>query len=191
MRAGPPPRLVVRELAETDSIEDLTELLHRAYAPLAAQGLRYVATHQDAATTRRRIAGGEDLVAEIDGRIVGNITWHAHTFEGGKTPWYDRTDVAFFHQLCTEPGYQGRGVASRLLEEVERRARESGATELACDTALPAQHLIDWYGKRGYRIVDKADWRPVTNYESVILSKTLREPASVDSAVDGAPRSAS
>lgn len=170
-----PSRLAVsiRPLTAADSIEALTDLLHRAYAPLAARGLRYVATHQSPETTRKRIAGGEDLVAEIEGKIVGNITWHAHTFEGGKTPWYDRPDVAFFHQLCTEPAFQGRGIASMLLEEVERRARASGAAELACDTAVPATDLIAWYSKRGYRIVDRADWRPVTNYESVILSKTL------------------
>lgn len=185
-----PAGLVVRELNANDSIEELTELLHRAYAPLAAQGLRYVATHQDADTTRRRIAGGEDLVAEIDGRIVGNITWHRHTFTGGKTPWYDRDDVAFFHQLCVEPELQGLGIASQLLEVVEERAREAGAAELACDTAVPAQHLIDWYTRRGYRIVDRADWRPVTNYESVILSKALAERASVDSPGDGAARTA-
>lgn len=168
-----PAGLLVRELKLDTEVDELTELLHRAYAPLAAQGLRYVATHQDAETTRRRIAGGEDLVAEIDGRIVGNITWHRHTFTGGKTPWYDRDDVAFFHQLCVEPELQGRGIASHLLEVVEQHARDAGAAELACDTAIPAQHLIDWYGKRGYRVVDRADWRPVTNYESVILSKTL------------------
>jgi GNAT superfamily N-acetyltransferase len=168
-----PPGLVIRELTEADSIEELTEFLHRAYAPLAAQDLRYVATHQSAETTRRRIAGGEDLVAEIDRRIVGNITWHPHTFAGGKTPWYDREDVAFFHQLCTDPDFQGRGVASLLLDEAENRARKNGAAELACDTAVPAQHLIDWYMKRGYRLVGQADWRPTTNYLSVILSKTL------------------
>jgi GNAT superfamily N-acetyltransferase len=170
---APPSEFVIRTLTDADSIEDLTELLHRSYASLAARGLRYVATHQTAETTRRRIAGGEDLVAEIGGRIVGNITWHPHTFEGGKTTWYDRADVAFFHQLCTDPDYQGRGIASRLLQETEHRAHKAGAAELACDTAEPAQHLIDWYTKRGYRTVDGGDWRPTTNYRSVILSKRL------------------
>jgi hypothetical protein len=32
----------------------LTELLHRAYAPLASRGMRYLARHQDADVTRRR-----------------------------------------------------------------------------------------------------------------------------------------
>lgn len=44
--------IVIRPLDPADSIAELTALLHRAYAPLLAQGLRYVATHQDETTTR-------------------------------------------------------------------------------------------------------------------------------------------
>ena len=69
-----PSGVVIRELLPEDSIPAITELLHEAYAPLAAKGFRYLATHQDDATTARRLQGGMSFVSEVDGRIVGTIT---------------------------------------------------------------------------------------------------------------------
>jgi predicted N-acetyltransferase YhbS len=70
------------------------------------------------------------------------------------------------------PNEQGRGIGSRLIAEVERRSKQAGATELALDTAEPAQHLVDYYGRRGYRFVEHAQWTGKT-YRSVIMSKRL------------------
>jgi hypothetical protein len=63
-------------------------------------------------------------------------------------------------------------VALALLDEAERLAREDGATELACDTSEHASELRATYSRRGYREVGFVRW-DVTNYRSVILSKTL------------------
>jgi len=167
------PSFTIRELRDSDSIEELTDLLHRAYAGLGARGLQYLAVNQDAETTRRRVVGGECLVAEVENALAATITWHAPTQTGRGTPWYDRPDVATFGQYATDPAFQGRGIARALLDEVERRARAVGAAEIACDTAEPASDLIAMYDRRGYRIVGRTDWRPATNYESVILSKAL------------------
>lgn len=49
-----PDGIEVRRLLPADSIPDLTHLLHRAYARLAAMGLRYMATHQSDEVTRER-----------------------------------------------------------------------------------------------------------------------------------------
>lgn len=161
-----------RLLRADDSIEELTELIHRAYASLAAMGLRYLGTWQPPETTRERAEGGECWVAEVDGQVVGTIAFQPPGRSGG-CPWYERPDVATFGQFAVEPSLQGSGVGSALLTLVEARALELGAAEIACDTAEPATHLIRWYEARGYRIVDRVDWRPGTNYLSVVLSKRL------------------
>lgn len=62
-----------------------------------------------------------------------------------------------------------------LLNRVESRAAQEGYLELALDTAESATHLIDLYERLGFRIVDTHDWRPGTNYSSVIMSKSLRQ----------------
>lgn len=161
----------VRPLAESDSITDLTELLHRAYARLADMGLKFVATHQDDETTKHRLKDAECYVAEKDGRILGTILFRPPGTARG-CPWYDRPDVAVFGQFGVEPAQQGRGIGGTLLDHVELRARELKATELALDTAESAHHLIELYSKRGFRIVGTVKWEPV-NYRSVIMSKSL------------------
>ncbi len=72
--------LEIRLLANTDSLDELTALLHRAYASLAARGWRYI-----------------------------------------------------------EPSLQRRWLGSRLMDFVEQRAADLGATEIALDTAEPAR----------------------------------------------------
>ena len=163
---------VIRTLEPGDSIADFTAFLHRAYAELAASGLRYVATHQTEATTRRRIHEGECYVAFLEGSLAGTVTFHDTAHAKG-CPWYDRPDVANFHQLAVDPRLRGRGIGSLLLALIERRAAQTGASEIACDTAEQASHLIRMYERRGYRFIEYADWRPVTNYRSVVLSKRI------------------
>ncbi|MHC4470704.1 MAG: GNAT family N-acetyltransferase [Planctomycetota bacterium] len=168
---GLPEGVEIRRIAPHDSLEELTDLLHRGYRELAEMGFRYWSTHQSVADTRRRISGAECWVAALDRRLVGTITFRPREQARG-CPWYDRPDVAIFSQFAVEPGLQRRGIGSRLLLLVERRARETGASELALDTAEGAEHLITLYKRRGYRFVQFADWEK-TNYRSVILSKSL------------------
>jgi GNAT superfamily N-acetyltransferase len=162
---------VLRLVQPTDSIRELTDLLHRAYTPLAQSGFRFLAAWQDESATRRRIASGECWVAEIDGRIVGTATLRPPGGEGG-TPWYLRADVAVVGQFAVDPACQRLGLGTALLEHIEGRARALGAAHLAMDTAEGATHLIHYYTRLGYRFVEHAQWE-VTNYRSVVLSKQL------------------
>ena len=121
--------------------------------------------------TLDRTGRGHCLVGEVDGRIIATVTWYGPG-GGSGCDWYRRPDVAIFGQLAVSPNEQGRGIGSRLIAEVERRSKQAGATELALDTAEPAQHLVDYYGRRGYRFVEHAQWTGKT-YRSVIMSKRL------------------
>jgi GNAT superfamily N-acetyltransferase len=161
----------LRLLEAGDSIGDLTELLHRAYLPLAKAGMRYWASYQDEAGTRLRCAQGECWIAARGQRLIGTITWRA----GGaseKCPWYTRRQVAIFGQFAVEPELQRTGIGTRLLERVESRVQEAGFKEVACDTAEQADGLISYYVRRGYRGVETVQWEQA-NYRSVILSKNV------------------
>jgi GNAT superfamily N-acetyltransferase len=163
--------LTIRLREGGDDVSEITALLHRAYKPLADRGMRYVASWQDDAITLRRIARGECYVALSAGRLVGTILF-ADTERTTGSLWYDRPDVASFHQFAVEPELQGIGIGGRLLDTVEARAAATGAAEIALDTSEHASSLIDWYKRRGYRFVEYADWE-ATNYRSVILSRKL------------------
>lgn len=161
----------LRRLGAADSIPDLTRLLHRAYARLASMGLRYMATHQPYEMTRERAASGECWVAVSAGALVGTILFKPAERTGG-SPWLDRPEVASLAQFAVVPELQGGGLGARLMDLAERRAAETGAEEIALDTAEPAAHLVTWYGRRGYRLVEHAQWAH-TNYRSVIMSKRV------------------
>lgn len=160
----------IRALAPSDSIEKLTELLHAAYAQLAALGFNYTAVDQTEEVTRRRILGGECYVACDDNEIIGTIMFYPRA--RGGCAWLERPDVAGVGQLGILPSWQRRGIGTALMAWSEKRARSIGATEIALDTSEGATHLIRWYTALGYRQVDIVQWNGKT-YRSLILSKTL------------------
>jgi GNAT superfamily N-acetyltransferase len=163
----------IRLIDDGDSLETLTNLLHRAYAPLAAMGFRYLATHQDVATTRRRTAKGECYLMLEGARMLGTILLIPPSARAPYCAWYDREDVAVLSQFAVDPQFQRNGLGGKLLALAERRAQVLGAAEVAVDTAEGAAHLIAFYRARGYRLVGDAQWDH-TNYRSVILSKPLK-----------------
>src|SRR5262249_31275244 len=130
-----------------------------------------LAAFQPEEVTRSRIAGGECSVALYAGKVVGTILFRGPGQLGG-TPWYEKPSVATFSQFAVEPEYQGRGIGSELMSLVERRAIESGASELALSTPEPAAWLVGMYERHGYRIVERVNWK-ATNYTSVVMSKAV------------------
>ena len=163
--------LVIRERRADDSVPAITALLHAAYAELAAQGFRYVASHQDDDVTRRRMDRGTALLVEREGRLLATVTLYPPRPDAF-VPWYRNPGVFYFGQFGVLPSEQGGGIGRRLMNELEARALAAGAAELALDTAEGAERLVAVYERRGYTIVDRVDW-PSTNYVSVILSKSL------------------
>src|SRR5512140_2642583 len=150
-------QFTIRRLRAEDSLEELTALLHRAYKVLADMGLRFLATHQDVETTRRRCDAGVCFVAESGGRVIGTITYNPPGGDKG-TAFMQQPGVAHVQQMGIEPEFQGHGIARALMKQVEDYAREQGAVELSLDTAEPATHLISWYERLGYRFIEYTQW---------------------------------
>jgi GNAT superfamily N-acetyltransferase len=167
-----PLAVTIRPLAHHDSIEALTALLHRSYAALGTMGLNYTAVDQTPEVTRRRNAGGRCLVAvDAADRVIGTVLFYPPERTSG-SPWFNRPEVAKCAQFGVDLPFQKQGIGSRLADAVEAEARATRAKEIALDTAEPATHLIEWYGRRGYRFIEYAQWRG-KRYRSVILSKSL------------------
>lgn len=161
-----------RYLQPDDSIDEITDMLHEAYRPLAEGGMRFVASYQDSSVTRRRVEKGETIVAtDHNGQIVGIVTLAEIASTRG-SPFCNRNDVASFGQFAVRSGHQGRGIGATLLALVEERAWEKGVKELALDTSERATHLIAMYEAKGFRFIEYLQWGD-TNYRSMVLSKTL------------------
>ena len=156
--------------AEQCPIPKITRFVHRGYASLLQQGLRFVATHQDDSTTLSRITSGQTFLAIRDGELVGIIGCYGPRIGDGDT--YSRSDTAKFGHFAVDPDLRQSGIGSRLLRHVEDFARSIGFKYMVLDTAEPATHLIAYYSKRGYEIVERVKWSEV-NYSSVIMRKQL------------------
>ena len=110
--------------------------------------------------------------------------WTYSTQDGGghlfTFAWYPLhggppSDCQLQSQFCVAPERKGKGLGARLNQHATEVVRLSGASLMALDTALPALALIGLYERWGYRVVDRCDWRPDTNYESVVMAKDLTE----------------
>lgn len=156
-----------------ESLDEMTELLHRAYAPLEAAGMNYVAASQSSDITRRRVERASACwVARDDGALVGTIAYYTFAPADRAPVWYSDPSVGHFAQFAVDPKAQRRGIGSALLLVAERHAAGDGKAEIACDTALPATHLIAYYERRGFRRIGRHRW-PHALYTSVVLSKRL------------------
>jgi predicted N-acetyltransferase YhbS len=163
--------LTIRAWQPTDDVDYITELLHRAYAPLALAGLRYLATYQSAEITRERLTAGHPFVALREGAIVGTATLYPPD-ANSPCELYRQPGVYCFGQFAVLPELQRGGIGRQLVEHLEAVARQLGATVLALDTAEGAVHLVEWYQRLGFRLVQYVEW-DVTNYRSVVMSKAL------------------
>jgi GNAT superfamily N-acetyltransferase len=161
--------ILIRPYVDSDSISEITSLLHRAYKEHADMGMLFLASHQDEAVTLERIKRGTCFIAELDGKIVGTIT----LYDAAASRHYNfLTGGCYFGQFAVEPELQSSGVGSMLLEKVEMLAREWGLKQIALDTSEDAKELIKYYEHRGYKFLDYVQW-PDVNYRSVRLVKEL------------------
>lgn len=159
-------------VAEPSVVTAVTQLVHRAYARHAEAGLQFLATYQDEAVTAERMEDSTTYGFRIGGALVATVG-----VKYDRSPAYGgyRAEgrLASFSQFAVEPRIQSVGLGRRILRWVEEECVRRGIEELACDTAAPATGLVEYYTGLGYEKVADADWRPTTNYLSVILRKRL------------------
>ena len=173
-----PRSLHCREIDATDDLVALTALLHAAYAPLAAKGLRYWATHQSVEDTASRLAAGHGLVGTVGSQLVATITLRPPRPDA-KVPLFRDPDTWSFGQFAVHPDHKGRGYGRCLHDFAVAFASARGCRRMVLDTAQPARELIDMYRSWGYTEVGTCDWRPHTNYLSVLMQKPLVQASSV------------
>lgn len=168
-----PAGVVIRPVAQDEDLVALTAMIHAAYAPHAARGLRFWGTHQSVADTARRLASGRAWVVCNGDRYVGTATLRPPQPDSA-VPLYRQAGIYTLSQFCVCPTLKGTGLGKALHAHVLAEAEALGALGLALDTAQPASGLIALYEAWGYTVVGRCDWRPDTNYESVVMYQPVR-----------------
>ncbi|XHS79974.1 GNAT family N-acetyltransferase [Burkholderiaceae bacterium UC74_6] len=171
-------KITIRPLEPDDSLEAITELLHAAYASLAAQGWNFTAVNQSVDVTRQRLQGAQAFVAVSENRLVGTVAIRGpkpsnETYIGDPSPsLYTTPGTAILAQLGVHPDWRGQGLAERLIDAAEHWARVQGHHQIALDTAEPASALRARYERRGYVDVGSVQWQGKT-YRSVLMCKQM------------------
>lgn len=169
----------IRQVTASDDLDRLTALIHSAYAPHARLGLRYWGTHQSAQDTAKRFASGTGLVMLDGNDYMGTLTLRPPQPDSAVALYRDPT-VWSLCQFCISPQAKGRGYGTQLHAYATAWAQRMGAQTMALDTAQPANALIAMYESWGYRVSGECDWRPLTNYTSVLMSRSLMNNLEVD-----------
>lgn len=105
--------------------------------------------------------GVEQLVFEVDGAIVAYAEC-AHEVLG-KDNWINenyferrKMEPLFVEELAVHPDWNGRGVGSFVMQQLEHLAKVRGLSHIVLEVAENNEHALQWYRKRGFRKLDAA-----------------------------------
>jgi GNAT superfamily N-acetyltransferase len=87
---------------------------------------------------------GQFVVAFLDGAAVACGGWR----------WHERPDVVEIKRMYVVPELRRRGLARRLLTELERDAAGAGASRVVLMTGTAQPEALAMYGAAGYRAVE-------------------------------------
>lgn len=105
--------------------------------------------------------GVEQLLFLVDGQLVAYAECAFEIL--GKDTWlnpryFEKRDMRplYVEELAVHPEWNGRGVGSFVLEQLQHLAKVRGLTHLVLEVAENNEHALSWYRKRGFRKLDAA-----------------------------------
>ena len=159
-------KLYMFRQATNADVAQVRTLVNEAYKELADMGLNYTATYQDDTETSERMAQGRTFVLVSGKDIVGTIIYYQKNY-------FTEKRSAYLGQFAITPDLKRQGLGSIIMDFCEQLANDEKYEAIQLDTAKPAAHLVEWYKRRGYKIVGEKHWEGKT-YDSYIFEKTLR-----------------
>ncbi len=114
---------------------------------------RFEETYDDEGIEQLVFEGGDEVVgyAECAYEVTGSDNWI-------NPRYFDSRDMRplFVEELATHPQYQGRGVGSFMMEQLEHLARLHGCTHLVLEVAENNENALAFYKRRSFQKIDAA-----------------------------------
>lgn len=160
-RPKPPPTIQVRRIHRRD-LNAVWEFIKLSFRDVNRATVEY----QRPRTKRRFLEvyseeGVEQLIFEVAGEIVGyaECAFEASGDDSWVNPrYFERRDMRplFVEELAVHPDYQGKGVGSFMLDQLQHLARVRGCTHLVLEVAENNERALAWYRKRSFFKLDAA-----------------------------------
>jgi ribosomal protein S18 acetylase RimI-like enzyme len=143
----------VIRIARPEDDARIGEILVNAYVTQYARKMPEVVVDEERKRDLRNVAEkrriGKVLVAEWDGRVVGAVTVLPPGAERSQA-W--RSQMVDIRMLGIDLDYRGKGIADRLLDEVERVSRDEWhCTTLGLHVRRGAHGVANLYQRRGFQ----------------------------------------
>ncbi|MCU4752906.1 GNAT family N-acetyltransferase [Halobacteria archaeon AArc-curdl1] len=156
----------------------VARLYRQAYGSAADLGFPSRMTEIDAETVGDWLeADARTLLAfESDGARNVNETGDSNTSDEyrlvGTVRLLEESEEPYLERLAVRPDRQGEGIASTLVDRMERYARNHGYDCIQLTTFDDHPFLLEWYRERGYEPIKHHD-RPERSYDFVTMEKAL------------------
>lgn len=155
--------------ATAEDVEAARSVLASAYSEYesafpAANWTSYLA---DILDLEGRAVESQLLVAELDGRVVGCVSYFppgakaAYPSDAFSEHW--PSDWAAFRLLAVHPSARGAGVGSHLTQVCIEKARAAGAPALGLHTTAPMKVARAMYERMGFERSPRYDFQPGPN----------------------------
>jgi GNAT superfamily N-acetyltransferase len=163
--------LEVRLLRDTDDAAALGDIVLAAYTALPGNPVDedYDAELRDVAA---RAEAAEVAVAELDGRLVGCVTYVPDV--GNPFAEFDDPEAAGFRMLGVDPTVQGSGAGRALVEWCIARARGSGRARLLIHSGEWMTRAHALYERYGFVRQPERDWEPMDGVVLLAYGLELR-----------------
>jgi len=149
--------------ADQAAISDLTLAAYQEYA--AAIPALWESYRDNTLATLAEVAPAEQIVAELDGALVGTVLlFPAGSVVGLINGVEHRREWPEIRLLAVAPAMRGRGVGSALVRECLRRARQSGAAVLTLHTTDLMQVAMQMYERLGFVRAEDLDFHPAPDF---------------------------
>ncbi|MGZ3423165.1 MAG: GNAT family N-acetyltransferase [Polyangiales bacterium] len=173
MSTGETPAKPRRRKKKTDAVIEVRRLHRRDlnrvwdFLKLSFRDVNRATVEYQRPRTKQRFMetyeeeGVEQLLFSVDGQLVA---YAECAFEiVGKDTWlnpryFEKRDMRplYVEELAVHPEWNGRGVGSFVLEQLQHLAKVRGLTHLVLEVAENNEHALTWYRKRGFRKLDAA-----------------------------------
>ena len=151
---------VTIRVATPDDFEAASAVNRAAYAEYAAfmEPERIDRYLNNAGDVWSRQDAGDLLVAELNGEIVGSLTYYAPGPRSAAQRW--PSEWAGLRLLAVAPSARGLGIGRLLMEASIERARSDGAPVIALHTTEMMEIARAMYERMGFVRAPEYDWVP-------------------------------